>query len=140
MRYSQLKYCGAQIGAVAFVAVACVVVLWILPRDMIVAKGAVLAGASVIGILVGLSAYRNADEVILHTHKTAWFWGSMAAYVVITPLMIAVMLGTMPVPALLPFPHKTPADWFTEGVIVMILVQCAGFVVFWAYHNLGRRG
>jgi hypothetical protein len=140
MRYSRFGYWGAQAGAVLLTAVAAVVALWILPPDMIAVKAVLIAVVSVIAVAIALTCYRSADEVILETHKTAWFWGSMAAAAVIGPVAVAILAGAIPMPLLMPYPHLRPEDYYAEGILAVLAVECVGFVVFWAYHNLGRRG
>jgi len=139
MRYSPFGYWGRQIGAILFAVLAIVLVIWVIPPSYLALKGVLLAAISTSAIVIALSAYRKADEVILQTHKDAWFWGCMAAMAALAPLSIAILTGLMPLPRLLPFPHR-PADHFADGVVFVLLLECAGFLVLWAWYNLRRRG
>jgi hypothetical protein len=140
MHYSKLGYWGAQAGAIVLMALAAIVVLWLLPPQMVLLKLAVLAAVLVVAVAIALSAYRSADEVILQTHKTAWFWGGITGMVIAGVLAIAVFAQAIPIPNLMPYPLRRPEDYFADGMLAVLLIEAAGFVVFWAYHNLGRRG
>jgi hypothetical protein len=119
---------------------AAVVVLWVLPPQMIMLKVAIVAAALIASIAIALSCYRSADEVILQTHKTSWFWGSMIGMAIVGLLALAVLAGAISVPLLMPYPHRRPEDFYAEGILAVLLVECVGFAVFWAYHNFARRG
>ena len=139
MQYSKLGYWGPQAGAVLLAGLAIVIVFWVLPPGLSLAKGAILAAVSVVAVAIALSAYRNADEVILQTHKTAWFWGSMATVALVPALVIAFQMHAVEILTLLHFQNRQPADYFAVGVTAILLLECIGFLVFWAYYNLRRR-
>jgi hypothetical protein len=140
MRYSRLGYWGLQAVAIGLLLVTAAIVMWVLPAKMVLLRTGLLAIALVATFAVGLLCYRSADEVILQTHKTCWFWGSMAGILVAALAMMAIFVGAMPVPDLLRSPLNRPDVFFADGIVFALLLEAAGFVVFWAYHNLARRG
>jgi hypothetical protein len=140
MRYSWQGYWGRQAVGLCFALAATAFVIWVVPPSLPALRYTILALAAAAAVAIVLSAYVKADEVILQTHKTAWFWGSMGTLGLLPGLMILVTTQTVPVPVLLPMAHRTPSDWFIEGVLALLLVQCAGFLVLWAWYNLRRRG
>lgn len=139
MRYSWQSYWGLPIAAGGFLGVVIVLVMEVLPPQMVLLRTGILAAALTVTFAVALSAYRYADEVILQTHKTAWFWGSMFALLIAGVTAMAAFVGAVPIPNVLGVPSLQPEAAFADGIVFLILVQAAGFVVFWAYHNLARR-
>lgn len=139
MRYSPLGYWGRQIAGVGLLALATAIVFWALPPNLPLLRYAVLTVASVVAVVVILSAYAKADEVILQTHKTAWFWGSMATLAAIPPFAIAMAWNLLPVPLLFPALNR-PVDYFLQGMLFLLLLQSVAFLLLWAYYNLRRQG
>ena len=139
MRYSWSGYWGRQAAGLALAIGATALAIWALPPTLHLARYAVLAIGAAVSVGVILSAYAKADEVILQTHKTAWFWGSMGTLALVPALIIAVSEKILPIPALMPVPHDVPALWFAEGVVALLFLQCVGFLLLWGWYNLRRR-
>lgn len=140
MRYSRLGYWGGQAGALAIVALAVVVVVWVLPPQLAFLKFAVLATAMVVAVIIAVWCYRSADEVILLTHKTCWFWGSIIGTVITTVATLAILVRLIALPKFLDLPACQPEVAFTYGAIFVVLIQACGFIVLWTIHNLPRHG
>lgn len=138
MRYSKLGYWGLQAAGIGLFLIGAVVVLLMPPAGPSLLKFLILSGVSILAMAVTLSAYRKADEIIMQTHKTAWLWGCMAAFTVMIPLMIAVLWRLIDLPALVPIIPQDPGIFFTLGALTVLLLEAAGFLAFWAYHNFGR--
>ncbi len=89
MRYSRLGYWGLPTLAVAIMVLG-LGVLFAMPHGMIWLKAGVWSAVGIVGATTALAAFRYADEVVLETQKTAWFWGSIGAVIAMVPLMIAM--------------------------------------------------
>ena len=140
MRYSRLGYWGRQAAGVGLAFLAVALVIWVLPPNLTIAKYSILTIGTAASVAVILSAYTKADEVILQTHKTAWFWGCMAALVLRVPLTIFINLRLLPLPVFLPRVVHQPSVYFSLGVVAVLVLETAGFLAIWAYLNLRRRG
>lgn len=138
MRYSRLGYWGLQTLAAVLMLIAAAFVMWVLPPRMVLLKAGILTISLIATFALGLFSYRKADEVILQTHKTAWFWGSLSGVLVAALIAIATLIGAIPVPILQRTLPNRPEVMFANGVIIVVLLEVAGFCVFWAYHNRPR--
>ncbi|GAA0557060.1 hypothetical protein [Rhizomicrobium electricum] len=130
MRYSKAGFWGRQIAAMGVMALGLVVIVLVPPHGPSIPKAIALSVLTVCCVGLTLTCYRNADEVIIHQHKTAWFWGSMTALGAIVPLVIAVTWHLFDINGLLPFVHPTPEEYFVNGVLSVLLLQLIGYAVF----------
>ena len=142
MRYSRLGYWGFPAAALILLVLASLFVLNppILPLSGL--KVGVFAAAAVVCIALSLMAYRYADDVILQTHKTAWFWGSMIAVAALAPVM--VILSWHVVDLNLPMPRNPahhvldPQFYLVQGMALMFVAQGIGFSAFAAWMRWRR--
>lgn len=130
MRYSKTGYWGRQIAAIGVMAVGLAVILLVPPHGPSVLKAIALSVLTAGCLGLTLTSYRNADEVIIHQHKTAWFWGSMIAMSAIVPLVIAVTWHLFGINGLLPFVNPGPEDYFVNGVLSVLFLQLIGYALF----------
>lgn len=130
MRYSKTGYWGRQIAAFGVMALGLAVILLVPPPGPSLFKAIVLSVLTAGCIGLTLTCYRNADEVIIHQHKTAWFWGSMMALGAIVPLVIAVTWHLFGINGLLPFINPTPEEYFVNGVLSVLFLQLIGYALF----------
>ncbi len=130
MRYSRRGYWGPQIASFVVLVVGLGIIILVPPKGPSVAKAITLSVLTAGCLGLALSCYRRADEVILQRHKTAWFWGSMAALCLIVPLITAVTWHLFDLSGLLPFSHATPEDYFTDGALSVMLLQALGFALY----------
>jgi hypothetical protein len=130
MRFSRFGYWGAQAAAVGAMAIALALTA-LLPPDLHLLKAGILAITLVVTFTIGLSSYRSADEVILQTHKTAWFWGSFCGLIVAALVTIAVLAHVVALPSFQAASQQSPEQNFASGVVLVVLAQAAGFITFW---------
>jgi len=103
-------------------------------------KAGVFSLVAMLSSVLALAAYRYADEVLLQTHKNAWFWGSLTAIVALIPVLIFVGWNLVPLPTLSPQGHVGQTQIiFVEGVAFALLTQGAAFLAMLSYHRLSRR-
>ena len=154
MRFSRLGYWGASLGGLALAIIGVVSVMVVMPSGVSWAKFIAICGVVVVATTVALYAYRNADEIILNEHKTAWFWGSMVSFSTFGPLIVGVAWQLVPMPAILSalariailhrldsaslhFPHITAAQGgFIEGITFVVVLQLAVFLALLAWLHL----
>jgi hypothetical protein len=138
MRFSRLGYWGPMVAGIGLLAVGAIVINVTLPGGPTPAKGLALGVLATVSAGIALLSYRSADEVILETHKSAWFWGCMATCMIIAPLVIAISWRLIPVPVLLPRHEAVPADYFVEGMAFVVLIEAGAYLAFAAYHQIRR--
>jgi hypothetical protein len=153
MRYSRKGYWGASIAGAALAIGGVLAALYAMPPGVYWTKFLVLTVVILAGTWLALLSYRSADEVMLGTHKTAWFWGSMITLSFLGPLIIGVAwrLVPMPLPLLalsklpllqgLPHPQGMPIPstsqlCFIDGAVFVIFVQLVAFLAVLAYLHL----
>jgi peptidoglycan biosynthesis protein MviN/MurJ (putative lipid II flippase) len=129
MRYSKSGYWGRQIAALGIMASGLAVIILVPPHGPSVVKAIALSVLTAGCLGLTLTCYRNGDEIILHQHKTAWFWGSMMAMAAIIPLVIAVTWHLYGINGLLPFINPTPEDYFVNGVLSVLFLQTIGYAL-----------
>lgn len=137
MRFRRIGYWGVQAAAITAIFLGIVLIARMMP-GVTWAKAGAVSGVCVVGFLTALLAYRYADEVILQTHKTAWFWGSLIGIIAEVPFLIFVQWHLVTVPLLIPHFGDVRSAYFAEGVSMVVLVQSAGFLVALAYLRLRR--
>jgi len=140
MRYSWKGYWGAPAAAVSVFVLGTLAVLYSLPTGISWPKAGAFSLVAMLSSVLALVAYRYADEILLQTHKTAWFWGSLTAIVASIPVVIFVGWNLVPLPMLLPHLHVGQMQIpFVEGVGFAFLVQGAAFLAMLGYQRLSRR-
>jgi hypothetical protein len=138
MRYWSIGYWGIQVAAITAIVLGVSLVGHLMP-GLTWMKAGTLSAVTVIGTLSLLSAYRYADEVILQTHKAAWFWGGLFGIVATVPVVLVFLWHLVTIPVLLPHFGDGSSVYFVEGFMLPLLAQMAGFLIVWAYQNLLRR-
>lgn len=136
MRFSRTGYWGATAAGVLLVAIVSFATNQLMPNATSLVKGSILAASVAVAMAVSLLCYRSADEVILDTHKTAWFWGSMITFCFVLPLSVLIVWGIIPVPLLLPNLPSAPGSYFVEGILLVICLEAIGFSAISIYRWL----
>jgi hypothetical protein len=147
MRYSKLGYWGTTGTAIGLALAGMLFVMNAMPPAITWLKLGVLSGVIALAYGLALLTYRSADEVILQTHKTAWFWGTMAALGFVGPLVIGIAWHLIPMPmlahsarALMHLPARNdPQSYFIEGMVFLALLELTGFLIAWAVHTVRSR-
>lgn len=138
MRFWRVGYWGIQVLAVAAIFLGIALIARTMP-GLTWMKAEAVSAVLVIGSLTAFLAYRYADEVVLQTHKTAWFWGGLIGMIIATaPSLIFVQWHLVTVPLLIPHFGDVRSAYFAEGALMVVLVQSAGFFVALAYLRLRR--
>ncbi len=137
MHYSVFRYWGIQTVAIVTTLVALLAVARFMPEPAWV-RASVLSAVAVAGISFAFLAYRFADEIILQTHKTAWFWGSMAGMTLFVPIWFFVGEQVVTVPLLFPRAGDVRIAYFMEGALLVVVMQCAAFLLVLAWLRLLR--
>ncbi len=138
MRFSRLGYWGPSVAAIGLVLLILPLIHLAFPGGPTPAKAIAAGVLAAVDIVIALFSYRSADEIIMGTHKTAWFWDSMAACCVLAPLTIVMSSRLIPVPMLLPRHQIGPGDYFVEGMLCVLLLEVAGFFAVMTYHQIRR--
>jgi hypothetical protein len=136
MRYSRAGYLGCAITGTALFVLGEAAVIFGLPAGISWAKAGLVSAILIVAIGLALRSFRHADEVMLQSQKTAWFWGSLLSTTVLAPVMIVVGWGLLRLPAWLPLHHMTPQSTFVEGMTFLLLVQGMGFVALMVRQRL----
>jgi len=134
MRYSWKGYWGAAAAAAGILLIGLFVMARVMPPGVSWPKAIILSALTMGCATLGFLAYRYADEVMLQTHKTAWFWGGLGAAVAMVPAVIVVGWHLVPFP-LLPPRLDRPQIYFVLGMECMLVAQLIGFI---AVHNYKR--
>jgi len=88
-----------------------------------------MLAAILLVVVIGSSIYywRLIDEAAREAHKFAWFWGGSTALALALPVLLLIdasiweaLLGA----------HDT-RYWVMAGVLAVVLVQMAGYVLAW---------
>ncbi|MEI9990870.1 MAG: hypothetical protein WDM86_12595 [Rhizomicrobium sp.] len=134
MRYSWKGYWGAASAAIGILLLGLFVIAHAMPPGVSWSKAAAFAILTMGCASLGFVAYRYADEVMLQTHKTAWFWGSLGAVVAMVPAMIVLSWHLVPFP-LLPARLDHPQIYFVLGMECLLVAQLMGFLAVGAYRR-----
>ena len=135
MKYSRAGYWGLPAAGLTIAILGAVAVLYAMPPGHSWPNAAVLSIVVVAAFGMGLAGWRHADEVLLQMHKTAWFWGSQIAVALLTPAVIAMAWGLVPVPFFDSLPQSTSTG-LVAGFAFTLLAQFAGYAVFCYYKRL----
>lgn len=146
MHYSKLGYWGAPAAGIGLFVLGVLIITQTMPPGVSWLKACAYSALTFVSVVIALLAYRSADEVILDATKTAWFWGSMAACLVAGPIIIGFSWRLLPLPLplhyvrgiLLPHAPDDPQSYFVEGMVFIMLVQLAAFLLIGIHRQLKR--
>lgn len=135
MRYSRAGYWGSAAAAVAIVVFGIVLILKVLGPGNLWLKAVIYSATSILGAGTAILAFRYADEVMIETQKSHWFWGSLGAVIATMPLMIFIGWSLIPLglPARL---ASHPQAVFVLGMAAMFVAQGLGFMALGIYRRL----
>ncbi|MEI9887480.1 MAG: hypothetical protein WDN08_13455 [Rhizomicrobium sp.] len=135
MRYSARGYWGTAAAAIGLILLGEAFILFAMPPGVSWPKAGLFAILGVGCLSLALASYRYADEVMLQTHKTAWFWGSFGAVIAVVPVIIFVGWRLVPARIHLPPILSYPEFFFVMGMVCMIVLECIGFLLVLAFQR-----
>ena len=140
MRYNRLGYKGLPVAGIALFALGILITLALPPLPPTWLKMGVMSAAGILGCTLALASIRYADEVMLQTKKTAWFWGSLIAPVAMIPVMLVLgwrLIDLHLPPARAPQFLMGPQFYLVIGMGVLLAAQGVGCLIATAW--LSRR-
>lgn len=135
MKYSRTGYWGLPAAGVTIAILGALTVSYAMPHGHSWPKALVLSIIVIASFAMGLTSWRHADEVLLQMHKTAWFWGSQIAVALLTPAIIAMAWGLVPIPFFDSLPQSTSTG-LVAGFGFTLLAQLTGYGLVCYYKRL----
>jgi hypothetical protein len=100
-------------------------------------QASVLGIGVVLGLLISIRWWRDADEAVREAHKWAWYWGGSAGIAVVVALF--VLSGWDLITLNIPPYGDGPDGMLLSGSALTLGLMLAGYLVAWAAWWLRHR-